>query len=135
LPLAMSSKPVKQVKPINPARAASPQGRSVKNTNRNALKSSYFALSAVPNKFVSNALMMAVPKRLLKRAVDRNAVKRVCREAWRQNCALKPSTLDTASPLGDTKLVKLVSLPKFDSVSTLKSRIRTDLDFLFTQIK
>jgi len=28
-------------------------------------------------------LLMAVPKRLLKRAVDRNAVKRVAREHWR----------------------------------------------------
>jgi hypothetical protein len=121
--------------PVNSARVVNPKGRPVKNTNRNALKSSYFALSAVPNKFAPNALMMAVPKRLLKRAVDRNAVKRVCREAWRQTCVLKRSSLDTLSPMGNTKLVKLVSLPKFDSVSTLKSQMRTDLDFLFAQLK
>jgi hypothetical protein len=130
LPLAKSSKPEKALNhPVRP----------VKNTNRNTLKSLHFALSAVPNKLTlvvkQDVLMMAVPKRLLKRAVDRNAVKRVCREAWRQSCTLKCAAAGNASSTGNTKLVKLVSLPKFDSVRTLKSQIRTDLDFLFAQIK
>jgi RNase P protein component len=38
-------------------------------------------------------LLMAVPKRLLKRAIDRNTLRRVAREAWRAGAsAERPAT-------------------------------------------
>lgn len=48
-------------------------------------------------------LLMAVPKRLLKRAVDRNAVRRAARQAWRdQVLALGPTS---------TALIRMTAKP------------------------
>jgi Ribonuclease P len=106
---------------------------------KNALKSAHFVLSAFPalpqtcpSKSVDaeglpakvNSLFKAIPKRLLKRAVDRNAVKRVCREAWRSACGEKSQAFEP-------KLLKLVSRPNFDSTKQLKRLVRADLDVLF----
>ncbi|MEZ5652702.1 MAG: ribonuclease P protein component [Burkholderiaceae bacterium] len=58
--------------------------------SRQALRSEHFELMAVRAEAGSipggsrPELWMAVPKRLLKRAVDRNALRRVAREHWRQ---------------------------------------------------
>jgi RNase P protein component len=71
---------------------------------------------------------MAVPKRLLKKASSRNAVKRVCREAWRKTISLNGVTMPNCGTL-----VKLQSLPVFQSQAQLKTLIRADLDKLFSQ--
>jgi hypothetical protein len=71
---------------------------------------------------------MAVPKRLLKKASSRNAVKRVCREAWR----ISASKSNTAVPEKGT-LVKLQSLPVFNNIVQLKAVIRADVDKLFAR--
>src|SRR5690606_5774290 len=76
-----------------PRRAAPDRGTAITAggaRKRGALGSAHFMLSrripapasgaAVP---AGGILLMAVPKRLLKRAVDRNTLRRVAREAWR----------------------------------------------------
>jgi hypothetical protein len=110
---------------------------------KNALKSAHFVLSAFPalpqtcpSKSVDaerlpakvNSLFKAIPKRLLKRAVDRNAVKRVCREAWRSAYGAASGEKSQAF---EPKLLKLVNRPNFDSTKQLKRLVRADLDVLF----
>ncbi len=86
----------------------------------------------------NEALFMAIPKRLLKRAVDRNAVKRVCREAWRLKnveSVKEPEKSQRPQTQAKPKLVKLVSLPTFESTKQLKHMMRTDVDVLFAKLK
>lgn len=74
---------------------------------------------------------MAVPKRHLKRAVDRNALKRVAREAWR------------LAPWGDCPVPQVVmvklrrSEPDWKSTSrpALKKAWRAELDELFLRLR
>ena len=72
---------------------------------------------------------MSVPKRLLKKASNRNAVKRVCREAWR----LKSAQTGIFKPEKGT-LVKLQSVPVFHSQTQLKALVRADLDKLLDKL-
>jgi ribonuclease P protein component len=135
--------------------------KSPPRSQKNALKSAHFVLSALaPSAFVqkpeissvksnvlkSEKLFMAIPKRLLKRAVDRNAVKRICREAWRLKNTESPKYCEdlhsenahseTLQPaLVKPKLIKLVSRPTFESTKQLKYLIRTDIDVLFAKLK
>jgi hypothetical protein len=83
-------------------------------------------------------LLMAIPKRQLKRAVDRNTVRRVAREAWRaatrRNAANEPAQPQpgqaAASP---TALLRLVSRPQGFALLAQGARKRlwrTELDHL-----
>jgi ribonuclease P protein component len=123
--------------------------KSPSRSYKNALKSAHFVLSDVPqatkvNLLVSSKvpafnssskLLMAVPKRLLKRAVDRNAVKRICREAWMMDRRSSLSALSTSSSgLLKPKLLKLVNLPKFSSIKQLKSLMRVDIEVLLLKM-
>ncbi|MGC1443693.1 MAG: ribonuclease P protein component [Burkholderiaceae bacterium] len=49
-------------------------------------------------------LLLAVPKRLLRRAVDRNAVRRAAREAWRKRVGTHSGRIDDA-------LLRMTALP------------------------
>jgi ribonuclease P protein component len=124
-------------------------------TQKKALKSAHFVFSALPvdvqtsptNPLTSippfdkssskcETLFMAVPKRLLKRAVDRNAVKRVCREAWRVNSLTNPVDLVKCQQTRlSPKLIKLINVPSFESTTQLKRLIRADIDTLFAKLK
>jgi ribonuclease P protein component len=75
----------------------------------------------------SEPLVMSIPKRLLKRAVLRNAVKRVVREAWRASERSK-------YPAANTLLLKLTRVPSFTNTTALKRSIRIDVDQLFSQL-
>jgi Ribonuclease P len=123
--------------------------KSPSRSHKHALKSAHFVLSAVPSiplpksptiefttatKPLGNVLLMAIPKRLLKHAVHRNAVKRVCREAWREVCNTT-ECLEIRQMIAKPKLVKLVNLPKFSSTVVLKRLMRADVDNLFAQLK
>jgi hypothetical protein len=111
--------------------------KSPSRSHKYALKSAHFVLSGLPpaaHVKLVNTLFMAIPKRLLKRAVDRNAVKRVCREAWFTTCA-DTSGLEIKQATGKPRLVKLVNLPKFNSTVELKKLIRADIDDLFSLLK
>ena len=72
---------------------------------------------------------MAVPKRLLKRAVDRNIVRRAARESWRLRRIDGGVTRDSA-------LLRLTKLPP-DFLQTSrpqrKRRWRTEIDTLMDQ--
>lgn len=62
-------------------------------------------------------LLMAIPKRQLKRAVDRNTVRRVAREAWRAATSLtaanEPAQAQPARAVASrTALLRLVSRPQ-----------------------
>jgi ribonuclease P protein component len=125
--------------------------KSPPKSHKNALKSAHFVLSVFPSPAVvqkvaatfvkdaegkSETLFMAIPKRLLRRAVDRNAVKRICREAWRLKNAESVVNADKCRQ-GQVKpkLVKLVSLPTFESTKQLKFLMRADVDALFAKLK
>jgi ribonuclease P protein component len=123
--------------------------KSPSRSHKNALKSAHFVLSDVPQVtptipilptalpvvMSSNKLLMAIPKRLLKRAVDRNAVKRVCREAWASRCkTFSANSANVLFGVGKPKLIKLVNLPKFDSTTQLKSLMRADVDVLLIKM-
>lgn len=69
-------------------------------------------------------LGVIVPKRLLKFAVTRNAVKRVFRESFRY----QRYHLTT----GDF-VVRLLRKPKYDSLNDLKTLLRAEADFLLRQ--
>jgi RNase P protein component len=104
-----------------------------------AVKSAYFYMSSLPKTpFASAAkpaedMVMAVPKRLLKKAVFRNAVKRVCRESWRQ-CTQNSYPFNINLQVGQqTLLLKLTSTPLFKSQAELKRLIRQDLDSLLVR--
>jgi ribonuclease P protein component len=130
--------------------------KSPPRSQKNALKSAHFVLSALPTTapaqkadtssientvLKSEKLFMAIPKRLLKRAVDRNAVKRICREAWRlKNSGLpnysESSHFENLQTVQSTpRLIKLISLPSFESTKQLKYLMRTDVDVLFAKLK
>ncbi|ODS98367.1 MAG: hypothetical protein ABS56_05815 [Lautropia sp. SCN 69-89] len=62
---------------------------------------------------------MAIPKRLLARAVDRNAVRRVAREAWR------------AAGVGEVPvavMLRMTALPAARGARHLKALVRAELD-------
>jgi RNase P protein component len=120
--------------------------KSPPRSHKNALKSAHFVLSALPltanipavkvSSSKKETLFMAIPKRLLKRAVDRNAVKRVCREAWQlKNVGSPEHSLNSQQIPLKPKLIKLISLPSFESTTQLKYLIRTDVDVLFAKLK
>jgi Ribonuclease P len=130
--------------------------KSLSRSQKNALKSAHFVLSALPTtapaqkadiSFAkttvskSEKLFMAIPKRLLKRAVDRNAVKRICREAWRLKNSGSPNYSESSHfenlqiAQSKPKLIKLISLPSFESTKQLKYLVRTDVDLLFAKLK
>ena len=56
-------------------------------------------------------LLMAIPKRQLKRSVDRNTVRRVAREAWRAATAAGRAA-QGGEPAGRTALLRLVNRPE-----------------------
>ena len=70
-------------------------------------------------------LGLIVPKRFAKKATTRNAIKRVIREAYR----ICRATL----PTGDL-VIRLKSAPPADSLSNLKSSIRSDIDLILLRM-
>jgi RNase P protein component len=100
--------------------------------SKKSLRSTHFSLSSAPSASAYSdeplKLLMSVPKRLLKKASSRNAVKRVCREAWR----LKSAQSGIFKPNKGT-LVKLQSVPVFHSQTQLKALVRADLDKLLSK--
>lgn len=74
-----------------------------------------------PNPALTARLGVIVPKRLLRLATTRNAVKRVFREAFRQH----------RSGLRYGHFVfRLLRRPKYDSLTDLKSMLRSEADQL-----
>lgn len=67
-------------------------------------------------------LGVVIAKRILKKATDRNAVKRVVREAFRHARAQLPP---------GAYVVRLRLAPPFDSLRQLKRALRTDADLAF----
>jgi RNase P protein component len=105
-----------------------------------AVKSAYFYMSPLPKASAASApkpaeaFVMAVPKRLLKKAVFRNAVKRVCRESWRQ-CTQNSHAFNSNLQVSQqTLLLKLTSIPLFTSQVELKRLVRQDLDGLLVRL-
>jgi ribonuclease P protein component len=70
-------------------------------------------------------LGLIVPKRFAKKATTRNAIKRVIREAYRICRASLPS--------GDL-VIRLRSAPSPDSLSNLKSSVRSDIDSMLRRM-
>lgn len=71
-------------------------------------------------------LVVAVPKRVLRRAVDRNAMRRVAREAWR------------GSGLDRTPIVALVRMKRAPALAGSRARklaARSELDRLFETLR
>lgn len=76
--------------------------------------------------FDTSALIVAVPKRVLRRAVDRNAVRRVAREAWR------------AAALDRSPVVAMLRMKRDPQVAGLRERkrvVRGELDRLFATLR
>jgi ribonuclease P protein component len=62
-------------------------------------------LKVVDNENYPLRLLISVPKRIIKKAVDRNKIKRLIREAWRQNKAQVESQLSMSSRKLDIALI------------------------------
>ena len=74
-----------------------------------------------PNPALTARLGVIVPKRLLRLATARNAVKRVFREAFRQHrYRLRTGHF----------VIRLLKSPKYDSLTELKAQLRVELDQL-----
>ncbi len=67
-------------------------------------------------------LFMAIPKRVLARAVDRNAVRRVAREAWRSA---------GAGGLPVAAMLRMTALPAARGARHRKALVRAELDRAF----
>lgn len=74
-----------------------------------------------PNPALTARLGVIVPKRLLRLATARNAVKRVFREAFRQ----QRYRLRTGH-----FVIRLLKSPKYESLTELKAQLRGELDQL-----
>lgn len=72
------------------------------------------------------ALIVAVPKRVLRRAVDRNAVRRVAREAWRA------AALDRAPVVA---MLRMKRVPQVAGLRERKRLVRVELDQLFATLR
>jgi len=70
-------------------------------------------------------LGVVVPKRLLRRAVARNSVKRVFRESFR---------LERARLLAGHFVIRLLKSPKYQSLSELKHLLRHEVDQLIKEL-
>lgn len=73
------------------------------------------------------ALLMAIPKRLLRRAIDRNTVRRIAREAWRGRHGAR-------APASGPVLLRLLRRPAGFENMTQRARKRLwrqELDALF----
>jgi ribonuclease P protein component len=74
-----------------------------------------------PNPASTARLGVIVPKRLLRLATARNTVKRVFREAFRQQrCGLRHGNF----------VFRLLRSPKYDSLTELKTLLRVETDHL-----
>ncbi len=78
-----------------------------------------------PNPALTARLGVIVPKRLLRLATARNAVKRVFREAFRQ----QRYRLRTGH-----FVIRLLKSPKYESLTQLKIQLRDELDQLITML-
>jgi len=78
-----------------------------------------------PNPALTARLGVIVPKRLLRLATARNAVKRVFREAFRQ----QRYRLRTGH-----FVIRLLKSPKYESLTQLKIQLRGELDQLITML-
>lgn len=70
-------------------------------------------------------LLMAIPKRLMPRAVDRNAVRRVAREAWR---AASLASAPVAA------MLRMTRLPLARGARHRKAVVRGELDAMFAKL-
>jgi len=86
---------------------------------RPGVRSGHFSLHWRVLAAPPGVLFMAIPKRLLARAVDRNAVRRVAREAWR------------AAGVGEVPvavMLRMTALPAARGARHLKALVRAELD-------
>ena len=86
---------------------------------RPGVRSEHFNLHWKLLEGLPGVLFLAIPKRLLARAVDRNAVRRVAREAWR-SAALE------AAPVA--AMLRMTRLPPARGVRHRKAIVRAELD-------
>jgi hypothetical protein len=100
-----------------------PPARGIKR--RLHFSSQHMQLSARDPGAASRPLWFAVPKKLLPRAVDRNAFRRVGREAWRQHAG--------PSMAGLLKLRAVNPLWKAQSLIARKKGWRAEIDALVQQ--
>lgn len=89
------------------------------------------AETGVPVDHAAGRLAMSVPKRQLKRAVDRNALKRVAREAWR----LAPWGALARPQVVMVKLRRSEARWKVTGRAALKKAWRAELDELFSRLR
>ncbi len=75
---------------------------------------------------IRGVLIVAVPKRVMRRAVDRNAMRRVAREAWRA------AGLDR-SPI--VAMLRMKRVPQVDGQRERKRVARCELDRLFALLR
>ncbi len=113
-------------------------------------RSSYFLLSdfvsdfqedAVNTRFFAdvaagNRIQFAVPKKLLKRAVDRNAVRRVARESWRARFRQFNGVDRFMSKHHQIRIRLVARPPEFQALSrpARKRFWRTELDDLIARV-
>jgi RNase P protein component len=93
-----------------------------------ALDPQEFTGAAVP---AGQRIAIAVPKRLLRRAVDRNAMKRVAREAWR---LADWGASATPPPRAMLKLRRAEAAWKTMGRSAVKKAWRAEIDALLVQL-
>lgn len=89
---------------------------------RPAVRGEHFSLHWRMLPGAPGVLLMAIPKRLMRRAVDRNAVRRVAREAWR------------AAALGErpvAALLRMTRAPLACGARRRKAIARAELDRAF----
>jgi ribonuclease P protein component len=94
------------------------------------LNQAEFALKLSGNSFGQGRIAIAVPKRILKSAVDRNYVKRVVREHFRQD-GVRLSPVDMLITLRSK--VSMKKAPG-DLASEAGNRLRAALTQLFTDV-
>ncbi len=85
----------------------------------------HFGVSLIRHADASR-LGLSVPKRLLPRSVDRNALKRVAREAWRLQAWPEPGRPDVAMIKLRSRSPQWPSMPR----GALKRAWRTEIDTL-----
>lgn len=89
---------------------------------RPGVRSEHFSLHWRVLEGPPGVLFMAIPKRLLARAVDRNAVRRVAREAWRAAAVAR-------APVA--AMLRMTAAPAARGARHRKALVRAELDQAF----
>lgn len=122
-PKAASVSPSESARPAGAGPARLPRGTvAALLRTRPGVRGEHFSLHWRVLDGPPGVLFMAIPKRLLARAVDRNAVRRVAREAWR--------AADVArAPVA--ALLRMTGLPPARGARHRKALVRAELDEAF----